>query len=484
MANKGRKVVKPYHCGTSAAIRRALSHHSVSEDALLELWRESSPYCVEAIKADQPSYFSFIDQCIFFAAITPLPSQTALDTAEEKDRSEDIASIHANLARLAAITFPTLPSQTALDTAEEKDRSEDTASIQANLARLALDEGRTPTENDNHVDADPGPHISSLINHTSPYSVSRDDLWSEPPPSGEGWWIESQNLAGASSCTFEDQTTRYPRDIFDHRREPMPRGAGSPTLGFVFSVPTDMPGEVSIGIALRKPWRRRGFATRALTLFLPIIFEELGYHRAQALLLDAPELSAARTLFISLGFTIEGTHRRALMTPALPGWRNVTYLGMLDTEWVMRPRGGAQDKMAALWDEMFARQQHEREQLLQLEARRQAPRKTASMETIRDKDAAISSEADAVAALFSGILGDGRSEVASCCSSADPFASPPSSPKSTYSWSNAESGSELSAPNSPLLKGKGKARESMPSDLAGVSGEEYASDSGSGWDMI
>lgn len=263
----------------------------------------------------------------------------------------------------------------------------------------------------------------------------------------------------------------------------MPRGAGSP-LGFVFSVPTDMPGEVSIGIALRKPWRRRGFATRALTLFLPIIFEELGYHRAQALLLDTPELSAARTLFISLGFTIEGTHRRALMTPALPGWRNVTYLGMLDTEWVMRPRGRAQDKMAALWDEMFARQQHERELLLQLEARRQALRKTASMETIRDKDAAISSEAGAVVALFPGILGDGRSEVASCCSSADPFASPPSSPKSTYSWSNAESGSEMSAPNSPLLKGKGKARQSLPSGLDGVPGEKYASDSGSDWSLI
>ena len=88
--------------------------------------------------------------------------------------------------------------------------------------------------------------------------------------------------------------------------------------------------------------------------------------------------------FYSRGFVHEGIRRRSVYCPneGLRGtWKDVTYLALLETEWVMRSYLTPAPKN--LWDEMFARHAREREDLLRWDERQQKMKRTSSMETLR-----------------------------------------------------------------------------------------------------
>jgi hypothetical protein len=63
-------------------------------------------------------------------------------------------------------------------------------------------------------------------------------------------------------------------------------------------------------------------------------------------------------------------------------WKDATYLGMLDTEWLMRSYFKPAPK--SLWDEMFLRHTREREELLDWDETRSKLKRTSSMETLRN----------------------------------------------------------------------------------------------------
>jgi len=63
-------------------------------------------------------------------------------------------------------------------------------------------------------------------------------------------------------------------------------------------------------------------------------------------------------------------------------WKDATYLAILDTDWFMRSYFKPAPK--SLWDEMFARHQREREELLRCD---KTLKRTSSMETVRMESA-------------------------------------------------------------------------------------------------
>jgi len=91
----------------------------------------------------------------------------------------------------------------------------------------------------------------------------------------------------------------------------------------------------------------------------------------------------------SRGFVHEGIQRRSVYCAnegARGAWKDVIYLALLETEWLMRSFLKPAPK--SLWDEMFARHAKEREQLLRWDDKQQRLKRTASMETVRVLDTA------------------------------------------------------------------------------------------------
>lgn len=144
--------------------------------------------------------------------------------------------------------------------------------------------------------------------------------------------------------------------------------------------------ELSLGLVLAPAHRGAGHAQRAVTLALDRTFSTHKCHRVQAVLLDHVARDRAVCLFTSLQFAHEGVRRRAFFSPLEAEYKDVTYMGILDTDWVLRGRArrGRLGKAAprSVWDEMFARHQREREELLNWESGLPL-RRSASVATIR-----------------------------------------------------------------------------------------------------
>ncbi|KAI6159065.1 hypothetical protein EDD17DRAFT_922070 [Pisolithus thermaeus] len=160
-------------------------------------------------------------------------------------------------------------------------------------------------------------------------------------------------------------------------------------LIYVHSSPSNIPArEVNVGIVVCSQKRRRGYAREAMLLALGWVFDELKFHRAQAAIMDVADKDRAILFFTSVGFSHEGIRRRSVYQPRMDGrdgeWKDVTYLAMLDTDWVVRKsliaRGCAP---STLWEELLNRHAKEREALAMWEERHGRLKRTTSMETVR-----------------------------------------------------------------------------------------------------
>lgn len=85
-------------------------------------------------------------------------------------------------------------------------------------------------------------------------------------------------------------------------------------------------------------------------------------------------------------FAHEGTRRRSLFSPISNEWKDVTYLGMLDTDWAMRSVTRRR-KLApkSMWDALLLRHEREIEELIRWDETRAFVKLTgtSSTETIR-----------------------------------------------------------------------------------------------------
>lgn len=150
-------------------------------------------------------------------------------------------------------------------------------------------------------------------------------------------------------------------------------------------------GEANVGIIITRSHQCKGFACEAVELVLRWAFEELNFHRMQAVIMDAPQKDRAMRLFIGQGFTHEGTRKRSVFKRESAGmagvWKDVTYLAMLDTEWALRDMFRNRGPAPTLWDEMFARHTREREEMVKWDERHNRIRRTSSTETLRNGEA-------------------------------------------------------------------------------------------------
>ncbi|KAJ3551854.1 hypothetical protein NM688_g4470 [Phlebia brevispora] len=153
------------------------------------------------------------------------------------------------------------------------------------------------------------------------------------------------------------------------------------TIGILYLSASHIPNTLNVGVALLPEARRFGFGRQATCLAINWAFKELECHRIQAQVVDGDPtlLDISLGLFTGLGFSHEGTLRRALFYPTAPmqlfppdtsgEWRDVINLAVLDMDWAMwktYPRI-SREIMKSRWDDLFSRHEREREAMLRLE---------------------------------------------------------------------------------------------------------------------
>ncbi|KAH7882370.1 hypothetical protein F5I97DRAFT_1909732, partial [Phlebopus sp. FC_14] len=191
--------------------------------------------------------------------------------------------------------------------------------------------------------------------------------------------------------------------------------------------------EASIGVIICYESQKKGYAREAVGEVLRVAFEFFSCHRVQAAILDTPGMDRPMRLFIGLGFTHEGTRRHSVSQQEDQGiagtWKDVTYLAMLDTDWVMRHAGKMRTERITLWSEMLDRHTRERDQVLKWEEKYRTLTKSASTETLREATTSTSARprlADGLQEVFQ--TEPTETSVSSCqtsiCGSAPPSPGP------------------------------------------------------------
>ncbi|KAG6853330.1 hypothetical protein C0991_005207 [Blastosporella zonata] len=206
-----------------------------------------------------------------------------------------------------------------------------------------------------------------------------------------GWMSNTVNVRWREEEVNKGWTTNTTNGGWEKEKETVndsePVDNQDEAIGFVYLVDlatfTDDPlraGELNIGIILDPAHRGKGYARQAIDMVLDHAFLTGRCHRVQAILPDHVAKDRAICLFTQLRFDHEGTRRRAFYSPIEHVYKDVTYMGLLDTDWLLRNTEGVRARMAArpapksVWDELFARHQREREELLNWQDSLMTPR--------------------------------------------------------------------------------------------------------------
>jgi len=121
------------------------------------------------------------------------------------------------------------------------------------------------------------------------------------------------------------------------------------------------PGEATVGVYITEAWQAETFDIQIIKLLLRWAFEEVGFHRIQTTLIEGRGKVPLMKLFSHVGFSHEGTRRKAQVGPDAI-YKDVTHMGMVDMDW--RIWAVDSDTPRTLWDRLFDRQQREREEIL------------------------------------------------------------------------------------------------------------------------
>ena len=121
------------------------------------------------------------------------------------------------------------------------------------------------------------------------------------------------------------------------------------------------PGEATVGVYITDAWKAETFDVQIIKLLLSWAFDDVGFHRIQTALLEGGSKVPLMKLFSHVGFSHEGTRRKARVGPDAI-YKDVTYMGMVDMDW--RVWATRNHTPRTLWDRLFDRQQREREEIL------------------------------------------------------------------------------------------------------------------------
>ncbi|KAG6819425.1 hypothetical protein H0H93_011983 [Arthromyces matolae] len=156
-----------------------------------------------------------------------------------------------------------------------------------------------------------------------------------PPPDLHTTKFEAELKAAAVNHALSLQDSESPEAIglvylVDHSRQPGDCLAHK---------------ELNIGIILDPHHRGKGHARQVVELVLEEAFEKSACHRVQAILPDHVAKNRALCFFTQMRFAHEGTRRRGFYSAMENVYKDVTYMGILDTDWVIRQVNTGRDRL-------------------------------------------------------------------------------------------------------------------------------------------
>ncbi|KAF9556275.1 hypothetical protein CPC08DRAFT_97133 [Agrocybe pediades] len=215
--------------------------------------------------------------------------------------------------------------------------------------------------------------------------------------------VPNQGKKKHQPAETEKRVTRPPPPPPRRRRSPLPPLmpiVGIP-IGIVYLwAPQSLSenplhgGEYCMGFYISPEYRAHTQLPRVLHNTIEQAFDDASCHRLQLILVENKEKLYVLEMVSALGFRHEGTRRLAFYSPFYKEWRDVTYFGMLATEWAYDryPSSNSVRLLTnTLFAEVLARHQKELDDLYELE-RRNGLKRTSSSETLRQSHVRDGSE--------------------------------------------------------------------------------------------
>jgi RimJ/RimL family protein N-acetyltransferase len=297
-----------------------LSPESLSK--LIDTWSELQTSAVEAVQAPTPNLFSFAETCFFFAVISqnePLPSGDSGhvfpktdELLEEIEQEEFERAIRRSTQEAGASPNTVAPNDAAGGLWDEF-----TSAGAGGAQRPNPFEGTSLGSYDgkraSHNSATRIYDAEEDITDRSEADFSLEHNLFKQAHSNAGVFHEARENSllpslsrqiGPPTSTFSPYDSSYnrgysvPHNNIDNMSKP------KTAIGIVYltcSPHENVPaGEANIGIILTPETRGKGFAREAIGLVLSWVFDEIGFHRVQAGILDNYNKDRAISMFTQL----------------------------------------------------------------------------------------------------------------------------------------------------------------------------------------
>jgi Acetyltransferase (GNAT) domain len=296
---------------------------------LIDTWAELQTSAVEAVQTPTPSLFSFAETCFFFAVIllnTPSDSGRegavfkANDLLEKNEEEEFNRAVNRSVLDTYASSQGGASSSTVV-------RAADSTSIRGRKFMDVGAEGAgSPFESVERKPESYNWQRNRVAHDNTGASAQASqppnfNMWDSPAPNA--WPNTSQGqvrpgvlqgVRGNSllpSISRQVESSTYPLITHDSSsNDAFPAYYNINTTGqkkaigivYLTCTPHDnVPaGEANIGIILTPEARGKGFARQAVDLVLLWVFDEIGFHRIQACILDNDNKDRAISVFTQL----------------------------------------------------------------------------------------------------------------------------------------------------------------------------------------
>jgi RimJ/RimL family protein N-acetyltransferase len=297
-----------------------LSTESLS--TLIDMWSELQISTVEAVQAPTPNLFSFAETCFFFAVILknePLDSGNEGNFSNNQLEEEEFERALKRSVHDAAHARGGGSSSTVAAgkyTSQEVQRPKPLRKFEQNSdiykrEELPHDLMSLPydMDDDTPMHGFHSPSLEPWRDSSVTYSAHEPSLYHDQARMSAHGAREEFPLSSLSR-QFEPPTSTF---LGDHNNRNLGQSPyvdfdnttrQKKAIGIVYlacspleNVPA---GEASIGIILTPEARGKGLARQATELVLSWVFDDIGFHRVQAGILDSPNKDRAISMFTQL----------------------------------------------------------------------------------------------------------------------------------------------------------------------------------------
>lgn len=300
---------------------------------LIDTWPELQTSAVEAVQAPTPNLFSFAETCFFFAVILlNEPSDSgregaifkANDLLEKSEEEEFNRAVNRSVLDARAQSQGGASSSILVHAGDATNiRGRKFMDVDAEGARRPFEQVERKPESYNWQGTSRH-HVTHTDDTGASDQASQSpnfNIWDSPVPNpwpdisqgqvrpGVLQGARENSLLPSFSRQFESPTNPFiVHDSSRNRAYSVPHiintSGQKKAIGIVYLTCTphdNVPaGEANIGIILTPEARGKGFARQAIDLVLSWVFDEIGFHRVQACILDNDNKDRAISVFTQL----------------------------------------------------------------------------------------------------------------------------------------------------------------------------------------